>query len=60
MPGFKPAKAMVYAGIFPVDSSDFPKLEESIKRVSFPVALSAVRWNEGVLICDIEAHTYRP
>lgn len=34
MPGFKPAKAMVYAGIFPVDSSDFPKLEESIKRVS--------------------------
>ena len=33
MPGFKPAKAMVYAGIFPVDSSDFPKLEESIKRV---------------------------
>ncbi|KAF5389831.1 hypothetical protein D9757_003585 [Collybiopsis confluens] len=33
MPGFKPSKAMVYAGIFPVDSSDFPKLEESIKRV---------------------------
>ncbi|KAF8643911.1 hypothetical protein AX16_008927 [Volvariella volvacea WC 439] len=34
MPGFKPAKAMVYAGIFPVDSSDFPKLEESIKRLT--------------------------
>lgn len=34
MPGFKPSKAMVYAGVFPVDSSDFPKLEESIKRVS--------------------------
>ncbi|KAF7322622.1 Translation factor GUF1, mitochondrial [Mycena chlorophos] len=33
MPGFKPAKAMVYAGIFPVDSADFPKLEESIKRL---------------------------
>ncbi|KAJ3880686.1 P-loop containing nucleoside triphosphate hydrolase protein [Lentinula edodes] len=34
MPGFKPSKAMVYAGIFPVDSSDFPKLEESIKRLT--------------------------
>lgn len=33
MPGFKPAKAMVYAGIYPIDSNDFPKLEESIKRV---------------------------
>ncbi|KAI0707866.1 GTP-binding protein lepa [Earliella scabrosa] len=34
MPGFKPAKAMVYAGIYPVDSNDFLKLEESIKRLS--------------------------
>ncbi|KAA1469343.1 GTP-binding protein lepa [Dentipellis sp. KUC8613] len=34
MPGFQPAKAMVYAGIFPVDSNDFLKLEESIKRLS--------------------------
>lgn len=34
MPGFKPAKAMVYAGIFPVDSNDFLKLEESIKRLT--------------------------
>ncbi|KAF7311516.1 Translation factor GUF1, mitochondrial [Mycena kentingensis (nom. inval.)] len=34
MPGFKPAKPMVYAGIFPVDSNDFPKLEESIKRLA--------------------------
>lgn len=30
LPGFQPAKAMVFAGIFPVDSNDFPKLEESI------------------------------
>jgi len=34
MPGFKPAKAMVYAGIFPLDSNDFLKLEESIKRLT--------------------------
>ena len=41
MPGFKPAKAMVYAGIFPVDSNDFLKLEESIKRVSVDGLTSA-------------------
>ncbi|EGN95550.1 hypothetical protein SERLA73DRAFT_76651 [Serpula lacrymans var. lacrymans S7.3] len=34
MPGFQPTKAMVYAGIFPVDSNDFIKLEESIKRLT--------------------------
>ncbi|KZT09721.1 GTP-binding protein lepa [Laetiporus sulphureus 93-53] len=34
MPGFKPAKAMVYAGIYPMESSEFPKLEESIKRLT--------------------------
>ncbi|OCH88190.1 GTP-binding protein lepa [Obba rivulosa] len=34
MPGFKPAKAMVYAGVYPIDSNDFVKLEESIKRLT--------------------------
>ncbi|TFK92249.1 GTP-binding protein lepa [Polyporus arcularius HHB13444] len=34
MPGFKPARAMVYAGIYPVDNNDFLKLEESIRRLS--------------------------
>ncbi|KAG6855958.1 Translation factor guf1 mitochondrial [Tephrocybe sp. NHM501043] len=50
LPGFQPAKAMVsfglhpmmhfidkyqvFAGVFPVDSNDFPKLEESIKRLT--------------------------
>ncbi|KAI6045535.1 P-loop containing nucleoside triphosphate hydrolase protein [Pisolithus marmoratus] len=33
MPGFQPAKAMVYAGVFPVDTGDFVKLEESIRRL---------------------------
>ncbi|KZT58989.1 GTP-binding protein lepa [Calocera cornea HHB12733] len=32
--GFQPTKAMVFAGIFPIDSNDFPKLEESIKRLT--------------------------
>ncbi|GBE81780.1 Translation factor GUF1, mitochondrial [Sparassis crispa] len=34
IPGFKPVKAMVYAGIYPIDSNDYPKLEESIKRLT--------------------------
>ncbi|KAG8884650.1 Translation factor guf1 mitochondrial [Tulasnella sp. 331] len=32
--GFKASKAMVYAGVFPIDASDFPKLEESIARLT--------------------------
>jgi translation factor GUF1, mitochondrial len=27
MPGFKPTKAMVFAGVFPIDTNDFVKLE---------------------------------
>ncbi|KAI5121009.1 hypothetical protein M0805_005955 [Coniferiporia weirii] len=34
LPGFTQSKAMVYAGVFPIDSNDFPKLEESIKRLT--------------------------
>ncbi|KIY43507.1 GTP-binding protein lepa [Fistulina hepatica ATCC 64428] len=34
LPGFKPTKAMVFAGVFPIENSDFPKLEESIQRLS--------------------------
>ncbi|KAG9123777.1 Translation factor guf1 mitochondrial, partial [Ceratobasidium sp. 392] len=33
LPGFRPAKAMVFAGVYPLDSNEFPKLEESIKRL---------------------------
>ncbi|KAF8512280.1 P-loop containing nucleoside triphosphate hydrolase protein [Gautieria morchelliformis] len=34
LPGFTPTKAMVFAGVYPVDSNDFPKLEESIQRLT--------------------------
>ncbi|KAL9715366.1 Translation factor guf1 mitochondrial [Leucoagaricus gongylophorus] len=34
MAGFKPSKAMVYAGVFPIDNNDFQKLEESINRLT--------------------------
>ncbi|PPQ64103.1 hypothetical protein CVT24_008920 [Panaeolus cyanescens] len=34
MAGFQPAKAMVFAGVYPIENSDFPKLEESINRLT--------------------------
>ncbi|PPQ99995.1 hypothetical protein CVT26_009277 [Gymnopilus dilepis] len=34
MAGFQPAKAMVFAGVYPIENSEFPKLEESINRLT--------------------------
>jgi len=33
LPGFRQTKPMVYAGIFPIDSGEFLRLEESVNRV---------------------------
>lgn len=33
-PGFKPAKPMVFAGIFPLDSEDIEQLQEAISKLS--------------------------
>jgi len=33
-PGFKPAKPMVFAGIFPVENSDFPLLSDAIEKLT--------------------------
>ncbi|KAJ1678223.1 Translation factor guf1 mitochondrial, partial [Spiromyces aspiralis] len=33
LPGFVPAKPMVFAGIFPADVSDFNRLDESLKKL---------------------------
>jgi len=33
-PGFKPAKPMVFAGIFPVENSDFPLLADAIEKLT--------------------------
>ncbi|KAF8938910.1 Translation factor guf1 mitochondrial [Dissophora ornata] len=34
MPGFVPAKPMVWAGIFPIDTADFEKLDQSIAKLT--------------------------
>ena len=33
LPGFKPAKPMVFAGIYPIDTTDFQTLKESIEKL---------------------------
>lgn len=33
LPGFKPAKPMVFAGIYPIDTTDFQLLKESIEKL---------------------------
>ncbi|KAL3045242.1 hypothetical protein OYC64_013494 [Pagothenia borchgrevinki] len=34
LPGFKPAKAMVFAGMYPMDQSDYPALRSAIERLT--------------------------
>lgn len=33
LPGFKPAKAMVFAGVFPMDQSEFPALKSALDKL---------------------------
>ncbi|KAI8363397.1 GTP-binding protein lepa [Mortierella sp. GBAus27b] len=43
MPGFTPAKPMVWAGIFPIDTADFEKLDHSIAKLTLNDSSVAVQ-----------------
>lgn len=49
LPGFKPLQSMVFAGVFPLDATDFQKLEEAIGRVR-PIRVTS-RSVEMILTC---------
>ena len=44
--GFQPAKQMVFGGIFPVDSSDYPVLKDSLEKLTL---------NDSSLVYEVES-----
>lgn len=49
-PGFKPAKPMVFAGIFPVDSEDIELLQEAIEKLTLNDASVSVEKKTSVAL----------
>ncbi|KAF9580012.1 Translation factor guf1 mitochondrial [Lunasporangiospora selenospora] len=43
LPGFVPAKPMVWAGVFPIDTNDFEKLDQSIAKLTLNDSSVAVQ-----------------
>lgn len=50
LPGFAEVKPMVFAGVFPLDSSDFPKLDEDISHLALnDRSISITKESSGAL-----------
>jgi elongation factor 4 len=49
-PGFKPAKPMVFAGIYPVDSEDFEQLQDAIAKLTLNDASVSVEKKSSVAL----------
>jgi GTP-binding protein LepA len=50
LPGYKPVKQYVFAGIFPVNSDDFADLQEALYKLKLnDAALSFEKWNSAAL-----------
>ncbi len=49
-PGFKPAKPMVFAGIYPIDSEDFENLQEAIGKLTLNDASVSVEKKTSVAL----------
>ena len=43
LPGFKPCKPMVFAGLFPTDPDDFSRLQEALDRLTLNDSSVAVQ-----------------
>ncbi|KAI8818307.1 P-loop containing nucleoside triphosphate hydrolase protein [Fimicolochytrium jonesii] len=49
-PGFEPAKSMVFAGLYPVDSADYTKLQEALDRLTLnDASVSVARESSNAL-----------
>lgn len=49
-PGFKPAKPMVFAGIYPIDNEDFEQLQDAIEKLTLNDASVKVEKNSSAAL----------
>ncbi|KAI9357028.1 hypothetical protein DFJ73DRAFT_913316 [Zopfochytrium polystomum] len=50
LPGFRPAKSVVFAGLYPVDASEYPRLQDAIDRLTLnDASVSVARETSGAL-----------